>query len=116
MQSAAAHIHLAEHHDHDGSRHQHQSETHVHQSIDTHADAIDFSHQVDHANVVELDHECSTSKNKPLEKLCATSVASTLWQPAIYETINIELPVSTNTKLSHLYRSTIHLRAPPQHY
>lgn len=114
MQSAAAHIHLAEHHDHDGSHHQHQSEAHAHQSIDSHDDVIDSSHQMDHANVVELDHECSTSQKNKQEPLSVAIVAAAFWQPVFLTFISTKLPLIVNTKLSHLYRSTIGLRAPPQ--
>ncbi len=114
MQSAAAHIHLAEHHDHDGSHHQHQSEAHSHQSIDDHDDAIDFSHQMDHANIVELDHECNTAKENKQKEPCATISAPAFRQPSFSKSISIEIPIVVNTKLSHLYRLSIKLRAPPQ--
>ena len=113
MQSAAAHIHLAEHHDHDGSHHQHQSETHAHQSIDDHDDAIDFSHQIDHVNIVELDHDCSTTKENKQEKTSAVIVSRFFRRLALSESISIELPVVINTKLNHLYYSTNSPRAPP---
>lgn len=113
MQSAAAHIHLAEHHDHDGSHHQHQSATHAHQSIDSHADAINSSHQMDHVNVVELDHECSTTTKNKQEKPSASIVTRAFRQPILSKSISIELPVVINTKLNYLYYSTINPRAPP---
>lgn len=114
MQSASAHIHLAEHHDHDGSHHQHHSEAHAHQSIDSHADAIDFSHLIDHANAIELDHECNMGKGTKQVTSFAVLATPVFRQPANFESISIELPVVVNTKLSHLYRSTVNLRAPPQ--
>lgn len=114
MQSAVAHIHLAEHHDHDGSHHQHQSEAHAHQSIDDHDDAIDFSHQTDHANIVELDHEGNVAKENKQKKSCATISTLAFRQPSFFKSISIEIPIVLNTKLSHLYRSSIKLRAPPQ--
>lgn len=111
MQSASAHIHLAEHHDHDGSHHQHHSEAHAHQSIGSHADAIDFSHQIDHANAIELAHECHIGKGTKQETSFAVLVAPAFRQPAIFEYIGIKLPALVNTRLSHLYRSTVNLRA-----
>ncbi len=114
MQSAAAHIHLAEHHDHDGSHHQHQSEAHAHQSIDDHGDAIDSSHQMDHANIVELDHESNIAKENKQKEPCSTISAPAFQLPSFSKSISIEIPIVVNTKLSHLYRSSIKLRAPPQ--
>jgi len=114
MQSTAAHIHLAEHHDHDGSHHQHQTATHAHQSIVDHDDAIDFSHQMDHADVVELDHECSTTKENKQKKPSDSIVARAHRQPVHSISISIELPVVINTKLNYLYYSTINPRAPPR--
>ena len=114
MQSAAAHIHLAEHHDHDGSHHQHQREALAHQSIDDHDDVIDFSHQMDHANIVELDHEYNTVKENKQKESCATISTLAFQQPSFFKSISIEIPIVVNTKLSHLYRSSIKLRAPPQ--
>ena len=114
IQSAAAHIHLAEHHDHDGSPHQHQSEAHAHLSIDSHDDAIESAHQMDHANVVELGHECSTSQKNKQEQFSVAIVLCVLRQPVFSIFVSTKLPLIVNTKLSYLYRSTIHLRAPPQ--
>ena len=114
MQSAAAHIHLAEHHDHDGSHHQHHSEAHAHQSIDSHEDAIDFSHQMDHSNIVELGHECSTVKQNKQEKHYDSIIGLVFQQQSLFKSVSIEIPIVVNTKLSYLYRSTIYLRAPPQ--
>ena len=113
MQSAAAHIHLAEHHDHDGSHHQHQSAAHSHQSIVDHHDAIEFSHQTDHANIVELDHECSTTTKNKQEKPSTSIVTRAFRQPILSKPVSVELPVIINTKLNYLYYSTINPRAPP---
>ncbi len=114
MQSVAAHIHLAEHHDHDGSHHQHHSEAHAHQSIDSHEDAIDFSHQMDHSNIVELGHEYSTVKQNKQEKHYDSIIGLAFQQPSLFKSVSIEIPIVVNTKLSYFYRSTIYLRAPPQ--
>lgn len=114
MQSAAAHIHLAEHHGHDGSHHQHQSAAHAHQSIVDHEDAIDFSHQMDHAKIVELDHECSTTKENKQEKTADSIVTPAFQLPVRSKSISIDLPIIINTKLNHLYYTTINPRAPPR--
>ncbi|MDT8384515.1 MAG: hypothetical protein RRB22_08875 [Gammaproteobacteria bacterium] len=114
MQSATAHIHLAELHDHDGSHHQHQSAAHAHQSMVDHYDAIEFSHQADHANVVDLDHECSTTAKNKYEKPSGFIVTRAHRQPVRSASVSIELPVVINTKLNYLYYSTINPRAPPR--
>ena len=103
MQSAAAHIHLAEHHDHDGSHHQHQSAAHAHPSIVDHDDAIEFSHQADHANVVELDHECSTTAKNKQEKPSNSIITRARLQPDNSTSVSLDLPVVINTKLNRLY-------------
>lgn len=113
MQWTSAHIHLAEHHDHDGDHHQHNIEVHAHHSIGHHADAIDFSHQTGDVSVVELDHDYSTPKVKKQDRPSA-AIITTAFQPLSFsQAIRIEPPLVANTKLSHLYRSTVNPRAPP---
>ncbi len=112
MQWTAAHIHLAEHHDHDGSHHQHGIEAHSHQLAGHHSDTIDSPLQSDDLSVVELDHEYNPANGK--KKTPATAAISSVpEQLSLFQSIDTELPVILNTKLSYLDRSTIYLRAPP---
>lgn len=113
IQWSAAHIHLAEHHDHDGSHHQHSIEAHAYQTAGHHADTIDSSHQSGDLSVVEINHEYNTPNAKKKTPTTA-AITPAFQQIALSQPININLPTILNTKLSHLYRSTVNLRAPPQ--
>jgi len=115
MQWTAAHIHLAEHHDHDGSLHQHSIEAHTHQLTSHHADTIDSSHQPGNFSVVELDHEFNTSKGKKQEKPSTAAITLVFQQLTFSQPIALEFPEIINTKLSYHGRSSVRLRAPPQH-
>ena len=119
MQWSAAHIHLGEHHDHDGSHHEHNVETHAHQlvghhSSSHHTETIDSSHSTSDVKVVSIDHECSTPKGKKQEKPSSAPITLGIQQLAFSQSISIALPVLLNTRLSHIDRSTVNLRAPPQ--
>ena len=112
LQWTVTHIHLAEQHHHNGDHHHHQIETHAHQLNSHHADSIDSSHQMSNHTIVELDHEPNLPGSK-IKTAFAAAITYYLPQPAPLEPVTTPLPVILNTKLSHLDRSTVNLRAPP---
>jgi len=116
MQWASAHIHLSEDHNHDGSHHEHALVTHAHAAIDHHDNAIDSANHTGGDNIVELEPECRTSLLKLLEEQPFTSVLSTFPPPALYSAPAIRSTDIGNTKLSYLTQSSVHPRAPPQHF
>ena len=113
VQWTATHIHLADHQDHDDSHHQHDLETHAHFLTDHQTDSIDSEATTDDLSVVELDHKC----NLPIAKKITSTIAviASVNLPLLsFQSVSFELPVFTDDKSSHLDRSTVSPRAPPQ--
>jgi len=111
MQTASAHIHLAEHHDHDEIHH-HQAEGHSHYLVSHFSESDDLTHHADASNSVDLD----SSFNAPSGKIKAPDLAispSCFQQKIHIRTVRLELPFSVHHLYSHLHQSTSHPRAPP---
>ena len=113
--ASATHIHLAAHHDHDSSHHQHSIEVHAHNQIAHHADAIDASHQSSENNSVSLDYDCNSPHGKHQQK-SSLAVIAPFYQLILKFTSKNSNPIDISSgKASHLYRTIINPRAPPQY-
>lgn len=114
MQWTTTHIHLGEHHHHDGSFHQHKIKAHVHHLTEQCVAASDFCHQANHTNVLEFDQEYNLQKRGNQKNLPIAIVTCVVKSPTLFLPISVPIHCIINARLSHLDRSTINLRAPPQ--
>lgn len=113
--ASATHIHLAELHDHDSSHHQHSIEVHAHNQIAHHADAIDASHQSSESNSVSLDYDCNSPNGKYHQKSSLAFIAPS-FQLMLKFTSKNSNPIDVSSRnASHLYRTIVNPRAPPQY-
>ncbi|MGM0541943.1 MAG: hypothetical protein ACQEQR_05845 [Pseudomonadota bacterium] len=111
MQTASAHIHLAEHHNHEGV-HSHEVESHAHNLTSHYTETMDLSHQVDASNTIDL----NSSFNAPSghQQLPDLAIVQAYFQPRIpAQIVKVDSRLPVIFPYGHLDRSTGTPRAPP---